>query len=68
MSLTKDARETVITMSDADTTAEVWTAQRTIITKLRPSGADLLEEGTFECTAWARFRMLARFLSFRTVR
>ena len=44
------------------------TAQRTIITKLKRAGATLLEDGKIEGTAWARFRLPARFLSFRTVR
>lgn len=68
MSLTKPERETVITMNDEDATAEVWTAQRTVITKLKRAGATLLEDGKIEGTAWARFRLPARFLSFRTVR
>jgi hypothetical protein len=55
-------------MNDEDATAEVWTAQRTIITKLKRAGATLLEDGKIEGTAWARFRLPARFLSFRTVR
>jgi hypothetical protein len=68
MSLTKPERETIITMNDDTAEAEVYTCQRTVITKLRRCGAELLEDGTFEGTAWARFRLPARFLSFRTVR
>ena len=36
--------------------------------KLKRAGATLLEDGKIEGTAWARFRLPARFLSFRTVR
>jgi hypothetical protein len=68
MSLIKAERETVVTMNDAEDTAEVWSAQRRVITKLHRAGAELVEEGKIEGTAWARFRMPARFLSFRTVR
>jgi hypothetical protein len=68
VSLTKPERETVITMSDDSASAEVYTCQRTIITKLRRAGATLVEDGTFQGTHWARFTMPARFLSFRTVR
>lgn len=35
MSLTAVERETAITLNDEDDTAHVWTAQRTIITKLK---------------------------------
>jgi hypothetical protein len=68
MSLTKLERETVITMNDDESEATVWTAQRRVITKLRNAGATLVEEGKIEGTAWARFTMPARLLSFRAVR
>jgi len=65
MSLTKQERETVVTMNDGEAWAEVWTAQRPRITQLKARDAELLEEGTIEGTAWARFRLPARCISFR---
>lgn len=68
MSLTKLERETIVTMNDGEDWAEVWTAQRRIITLLKQRGAELLEEGKHDGSPWARFRMPTRFVSFRTVR
>src|SRR3954464_15367985 len=62
LSLTAPERETVITFSDADDTAQVHTHQRRIITKLRNNPAatqvdDLTHDGTagavFELPVWA---------------
>jgi hypothetical protein len=67
MSLTAPERETVLTMNDEDDHAEIWTAQRPIITKLKKNAAaELLEEGKFEGSAWARFRLPAYLVSFRS--
>jgi hypothetical protein len=68
VSLTKLERETVVTMNDGEDWAEVWTAQRPKITRLKRAGAEIVEEGRIEGTAWARFRLPSRFVSFRTVR
>ena len=68
MGLTKEERETIVLLSDDDDWAEVYTAQRPRITQLKARGAQLIEEGTFEGTAWARFRLPARCISFRSPR
>jgi hypothetical protein len=58
MSLTAPERETVITFNDEDDTALIYTAQRPTITKLRKNpSAKLIEEGTFDGSAWARFEI-----------
>jgi hypothetical protein len=67
VSLTAPERETVITMTDADGVAEIYTAQRPIITKLKKNpAATLLEEGKFEGPAWARFELPKALISFRS--
>jgi hypothetical protein len=67
MGLTAAERETVITGSDADESVTIWTAQRPIITKLKANpAAELLEEGRHEGSSWARFRMPAGLISFRS--
>jgi hypothetical protein len=69
MSLTAPERETIITLNDDDETAEVWTAQRPWITKLRKNpSAILLEEGTHDGSAWARFEVPKGLISVRTTR
>jgi hypothetical protein len=69
MSLTAPERETVITLNDEDDVALIYTAQRRIITKLKKNeAATLIEEGTFDGSAWARFEMPADLLSFRSTR
>ena len=69
MSLTPPERETIVSMTDADDVARIWTAQRTIITKLPANpAATLIEEGTHDGTAWARFEIPAALLTFRTRR
>ncbi len=66
-SLTAPERETIISWSDAEDLAYIWTAQRTVITKLKANPAALLiTEGTTGTTAWAEFRLPARLVSFRT--
>jgi hypothetical protein len=66
-SLTPEERETIILMSDADDTATIATHQQTVITRLRKNpAAKLLEEGHHGTTAWARFEIPAKLLSFRT--
>jgi hypothetical protein len=66
-SLTAPERETVVSWSEGDDTAYVWTAQRRVITKLRANpAASLVNEGTIGTTAWAEFRLPARLVSFRT--
>jgi hypothetical protein len=67
MSLTAPERETIITMNDEDGFAEIWSAQRPIITKLKKNpSATLFEEGMYGSSAWARFRLPAdRQLPFK---
>jgi hypothetical protein len=66
-SLTGPERETIISWSDAEDIAYIWTAQRTVITKLTANpAASLVSRGTIGTTAWAEFRLPARLVSFRT--
>jgi hypothetical protein len=68
-SLTAAERETIITMNDEDDSADIWTAQRPIITKLKKNPAAVLtEEGKHGSTVWARFTLPAGLISFRSVR
>jgi hypothetical protein len=68
-SLNAAERETIITMNDEDDTADIWTAQRTIITKLRKNPAAVVtEEGVHGSTVWARFTLPADLISFRSSR
>jgi hypothetical protein len=67
MSLTAPERETVINFNDDEKIAYVYTAQRYMITKLnRNPAAVLVESGTHEGTAWARFEIPASLVSFRS--
>jgi len=67
MSLTDAERETIISMSDAGDTAQIYSSQRRIITKLKKNAAAvLLDEGTFEGSAWAKFEMPRALISFRS--
>ena len=67
MSLTAAERETIITLSDADDTARVWTAQRPIITKLKKNPlATLVDEGVHDGSVWADFELPVSMLSFRS--
>ena len=69
MSLTATERETIVTLNDEDETAHVYTAQRSWITKLkRNPAATLLEEGTHDGSAWARFELPKGLVSFRSTR
>lgn len=65
-SLTPPERETIVNASDADDTITVWSAQRPTITRLRKlASAELIEEGHYGKTIWAKFRLPAESLSFR---
>jgi hypothetical protein len=69
VSLTAPERETIITFNDEDDTAEVWTAQRPWITKLKKNPAAILvEEGKHEGSAWARFTLPKELVSLRSKR
>ena len=69
MSLTAAERETIITLNDEDETAEVWTAQRPWITKLKKNpAATLLEEGKHDGSIWARFEVPKELISVRSKR
>ena len=55
MSLTAPERETIVTMNDEDELAEIWTAQRPWITKIRKNpSATLLEDGNHDGSAASR--------------
>jgi hypothetical protein len=69
VSLTAHERETVITFSDGDNTAYIYTAMRTVITKLKKNpAAKLVEKGVHNGSVWARFELPANLVSFRSVR
>ena len=69
MSLTAAERETIITFNDEDGHAEIWTAQRPIITKLKKNAAaTLIDEGKHSGSVWAQFRLPAELISFRSKR
>jgi len=64
--LSRLEKETVITMNDEESFAEVFTHQQAVITKLkRNPHATLTEEGMFGSTAWARFELPKHLISFR---
>jgi pimeloyl-ACP methyl ester carboxylesterase len=66
MSLTEHERETIIGMSDGGELAQVYTAQRKVITRLKNNpAAVLVEEGTHDGSAWARFTIPVGLVSFR---
>jgi hypothetical protein len=68
-SLSAAERETIVTMNDEDETADIWTAQRPIITKLKKNpAATLTEEGKHGSTVWARFTLPADLISFRSAK
>lgn len=53
MSLNAHERETVITVSDGADTVHIWTAQRTVITKLRKDDRfTITGEGEHDGTNW----------------
>jgi hypothetical protein len=65
--LSKPERETIVTMSDDDKTACVWTAQRPVIRKLmRTHGARLINQGSYGATPWAEFEIPAGQVVFRS--
>jgi hypothetical protein len=69
MPLTAPERETVITFSDDWDTAHIYTAQRRVITRLKKNpAANLIEEGSFEGSPWARFEIASSLVSFRSTR
>jgi hypothetical protein len=69
MSLTAYERETTLNMNDAEDVAYIYSAQRTVITRLKNNpAARLVEEGCFEGSVWARFEIPAALVSFRSVR
>jgi hypothetical protein len=60
MSLTAAERETVITVSDADTRVHIWTAQRTAIARMRRHpGFTEVRSGTTEGSVFAEFTIEA---------
>lgn len=64
--LTAPERETMVNACDADDFITVWSAQRRIITRLRKLAcAELLEEGHYGTTVWAKFKLPVEALSFR---
>lgn len=66
--LTPEERETVLTMNDADQTAEIFTHQRSMITKLSKNpSATLLEEGYFGKNKWARYELPVNLVSLRSI-
>jgi len=69
MSLTDYERETIINMNDGEAIARIFTAQRRLITRLKNNpAAVLVDEGSHEGSAWARFTIPAELVSFRSVR
>lgn len=69
MSLTHSERETIINMNDGEDIAYVYSAQRSVITRLKKNpAAVLVEEGIHEGSVWARFTLPANLISFRSVR
>lgn len=66
MALEPYERETIISFHDGDETARIYTAQRTVLTKLRknPSATET-RSGEFEGTQFAEFTFPVALLSFR---
>lgn len=58
--MTPFERETSITTSDGDGMVRIWTAQRAYITRMKRNPAFILvDEGTYEGSPWADFRIPA---------
>ena len=58
--LTAPERETTITASDADDNVTIWTAQRTVITRLRKNPAFVeTSAGYYGSSEWAAFTIPA---------
>jgi len=69
MGLTDLERETIVSMSDGDDLAHVYTAQRRMITRLKNNpAAVLVSEGSHDGSPWARFTIPAGLVSFRSAR
>jgi hypothetical protein len=67
MSLSALERETVVTLNDAEDFAEIYTAQRPWITKLKKNtAAELIEEGRHDGSVWAKFRVPKELISVRS--
>lgn len=66
MALSEFERETIITFSDGDGIARIYTAQRTVLTKLRKNkAAKEIKSGEFEGSLYATFEMPSDLISFR---
>jgi hypothetical protein len=60
-------RETVISFTDAEPLASVYTSQRRVITKLKKNpAARLVEEQVFEGSPQAWFEIPKQFIAFRS--
>jgi hypothetical protein len=60
LSLEPGERETIVNACDADGLVRIWTAQRTVITRLRKDPAFTeIDSGHQEGTEWARFTIPA---------
>lgn len=69
MAFTKAERETTIVFSDAGKVAEIYTAQRRMITKLSKNpAARLIESGRSGTSPWARFEIDPALITFRSKR
>jgi hypothetical protein len=69
MSLTPYERETIISYSDGDDRAHVYTEQRTVINRLKKLSGVILEGEGERCgSPWARFRLPASYVKFRAPR
>lgn len=67
-SLAPEERETVILMDDSTDLCTIYSHQQRVITKLRNNpAAKLIEEGRHGTTAFARFELPVKLLSFRSV-
>lgn len=66
MALTEFERETIISFSDGDDTARIYTSQRKVLTKLRKNkAATEVKSGEFEGSQFATFEMPSDLISFR---
>jgi hypothetical protein len=68
MGLTRAEQETIVNLNEAEDVAYIYTSQPKIIGRLkRNPAADLVEEGRFERSPWARFTIPAQLVSFHSV-
>jgi hypothetical protein len=66
MALSDAERETIVSYSDADDIAYIYTAQRKVITQLKKNRAvKILEEGEFEGSAFLKCELPAKLINFR---